>query len=322
MYVCSPGMTHFAKSINTSSMKYVVSGATGHTGSIVAHQLLDAGLEVRVLGRSEDKLKPFADKGAEIHTVDLTDAAQTAQALEGAGAVYVVIPPNFVAPDFRAYQDQVTDHFARALEQHAIPYAVPLSSCGAHMGQGAGVVDGLAELERRLNAIEGLNVLHLRPTFFMENLMGMLPMAAQMQGIGYALPGDRKMPMISTDDIGAVAAERLRKLDFSGKHVHHLLGERDLTMEEAVEALNQALDGVTRLRYMPVEYEQAEQGMLQMGASQSIVKLYTEFMQGMNAGRINEVAERSPETTTPTSIEDFARRKFAPALKGMLAQQA
>ena len=53
---------------------YVVTGATGHTGSVTAEALLAAGARVRVIGRDSKKLERFTEKGAEAFVADLTDA--------------------------------------------------------------------------------------------------------------------------------------------------------------------------------------------------------------------------------------------------------
>jgi hypothetical protein len=42
-----------------------------------------------------------------------------------------------------------------------------LSSYGAHVPQGTGPVTGLHTSEQKLNAIGGLNILHLRAAYFM-----------------------------------------------------------------------------------------------------------------------------------------------------------
>ena len=54
---------------------YVVTGARGNTGSIVADALLAAGKEVRVIGRDAKRLERFTDKGAEAFVADARDAA-------------------------------------------------------------------------------------------------------------------------------------------------------------------------------------------------------------------------------------------------------
>ena len=48
----------------------VVLGASGHTGQVVARNLLSRGQKVRVVGRSADRLRDLAAKGAEVFVAD------------------------------------------------------------------------------------------------------------------------------------------------------------------------------------------------------------------------------------------------------------
>jgi nucleoside-diphosphate-sugar epimerase len=58
-----------------SNGMYVILGASGNTGSIIADSLLLKGEKVRVVGRDARRLERFARKGAEAFTADLSDAA-------------------------------------------------------------------------------------------------------------------------------------------------------------------------------------------------------------------------------------------------------
>ena len=53
---------------------YVITGATGNTGSVVAERLLAQGEKVRVVGRDPQRLEQFTQKGAESFIADATDA--------------------------------------------------------------------------------------------------------------------------------------------------------------------------------------------------------------------------------------------------------
>src|SRR5438132_5258074 len=151
---------------------YVVTGATGNTWSVVADRLLDQGKKVRVIGRSMERLQPFVARGAEAFVADLSDQTAATQAFAGANAVYAMIPPNVASPDFRAEQRRVTAAIAAALEHAGVKHAVSLSSVGADKESGTGPVVGLREWEQALNQIPGLNVVHLRAGYFMENTLG------------------------------------------------------------------------------------------------------------------------------------------------------
>ena len=69
-----------------SDEMYVILGASGNTGSIVANSLLSAGKKVRVIGRDLGRLQRFVDKGAEAFTADMSNGAALTKAFTGARA--------------------------------------------------------------------------------------------------------------------------------------------------------------------------------------------------------------------------------------------
>ena len=83
---------------------YVVTGATGNTGRVVANRLLDQGKKVRVIGRSAERLQSFVARGAEAFVADLNDQAALTKAFTGAEGVYAMIPPSATSQDYRGEQ--------------------------------------------------------------------------------------------------------------------------------------------------------------------------------------------------------------------------
>jgi len=110
---------------------YVITGATGHTGSVATKILLMRGHKVRVLGRNIDRLRALAADGAEPFVVDVTDAKRLTEAFHGAQAVYAMLPPNIESNDFRGFQDQVSTAMTSAIASAKVPSVVLLSSIGA-----------------------------------------------------------------------------------------------------------------------------------------------------------------------------------------------
>jgi uncharacterized protein YbjT (DUF2867 family) len=284
---------------------YVITGATGNTGKPLTFALLAAGKKVRIISRGAEKAKELVDKGAELFIGDTTDQGLLEKAFDGATAVYAMIPFKFDAPDYLAFQKSHADPIVSAIEKTGVPYAVTLSSVGADLSEGAGVVEGLNYLEQKLDAIMGLNVLHLRPTYFMENTLSMVGMIKQMGIMGSPVKPDLKLNMIATRDIGEYAAKRMIDLDFKGRNVQYLLGQRDLTYGEIAKIYGKAINKPD-LNYVEFPYDQFKQGFIQMGASESLADRMNEFITSLNAGKVLENARRDDESTTPTSIEDFA----------------
>ena len=192
---------------------YVILGASGNTGSIIADSLLSHGKKVRVVGRDAGRLQRFVRKGAEAFTGEVSDAVALTKAFRGARAAYLMLPPITSRED----QERQSDAIAHAVKESGLRYAVHLSSYGAHVPEGTGPVTGLHSSEQKLNAIGGLNVLHLRAAYFMENNLAAIGMIQRMGIFAGALLPDLKVPMIATRDVGDYAAKRLLALDFSGK---------------------------------------------------------------------------------------------------------
>ncbi|HUK56362.1 MAG TPA: NAD(P)H-binding protein [Nitrospiria bacterium] len=293
---------------------YAITGATGNTGRRIAETLLSNGKKVRVIGRDAARLKPLVEKGAEPLTGSLEDAAAMTRAFAGMKAVYAIIPPNPAAKDLRAYQNQVGEALGAAIANARVPHVVNLSSIGAHRSDKVGPVNGLYDQEQRLNKLNEVHVVHLRPGYFMENLFWNIDMIKTMGINGSPLKPDLPVTMIATQDIAAEAARLLLDLKFTGKSVKELLGQRDVSMAEATRALGKAI-GKPDLKYIQFPYEEAEKAMLGMGLSVSVVKNYIEMYRAFNDGIVRSTENRSTANTSPTSIEEFAKQ-FAAAYKG------
>ena len=293
---------------------YAIMGATGNTGRVVTNELLRKGQRVRAIGRSADRLQALA-KGAEPFEAEVTDAAALEKAFTGARAVYVMIPPNMTSPDYRAYQARVTAAAGKALKAAKVEYAVTLSSVGADKPEKTGPVLGLHDLEQQFNQIGGINLLHLRPGYFMENT---LALGGAIQAMGKAagpLRAELKLPMIATRDIGAAAAEALLGLRFTGRNTRELLGQRDISMAEAAAIIGRAI-GRPELEYVQLPEEQARAALMQMGLSADVAELLLEMAAALNGGYMRALEPRSAENTTPTSYETFVAEEFVPRYRG------
>jgi uncharacterized protein YbjT (DUF2867 family) len=297
---------------------FVVTGASGHTGSVVADHLLDEGKKVRGIGRSAERLQRLAQKGGEPFVADLTDSQALTKAFQGADAVYLMIPPDYSAPDLRAQQQATTEAMAEALERSGVKHAVALSSVGADKSQGTGPVVGLHLLEERLNRIAGLNVLHLRAAYFMENTLAQVGVIHKTgTAIGTLLPNLR-FPMIATRDIGDAVAQAMLKLEFTGHQTHELLGPNDITMTDVAAIIGKAI-GNSNLKYVQAPDDQFRAALLQMGMSEDLAAQMLEMTGAMNSGHMKAMESRSAHNSTPTSFVTFVRQEFVPQYKGKAA---
>jgi uncharacterized protein YbjT (DUF2867 family) len=295
---------------------YTILGATGNIGSVITKKLLEKGEAVRVVGRNAARLQQYVHRGAEAFVADIKDAETLTKALTGARAAFLMMPPGMTSPDYPAEQEIESDAISAAARNAGLQYAVNLSGISAQAPAGTGPILGLHDFERKLNTVERLNVLHLRPAYFMENHLSAIQMIQMMGIFGGALKPDLSIPMIATRDVGSYAAERLLKLDFSGKQTQELLGERDLNMTEVAAVISRGI-GKPDLLYAQFTYAQVEQTLVQMGLSTKTAAYLIEMFQGFNNGIVAGLEPRTAANTTPTSIETFVKEVFAPAYQGI-----
>ncbi len=288
----------------------VITAATGNIGSKLGDELLKRGKKIRVVGRDANKLEGFKQKGAEVAAGNAEDAEFITKAFEGAQAVFALIPPNYAAQQMRAFQNKIGEIYAKGIERAGVKYVVNLSSVGAHLSEKVGPISGLYDQEQRLNRIKFLNVVHLRPGFFMENTLMNIGLIKQAGINGSPMKSDLSFSMIATQDIANAAADFLAKLDWKGKFARELLGQRDLTMQEVTQVLSKSIHKGD-LKYVQFPYEDTEKALLGMGMSQDAAQGMVEMYRAFNDGILRPVEARSGVNTTATSIEKFAETVFA-----------
>lgn len=297
---------------------YAIMGATGHIGQFLVETLLNNGDRVHAIGRDKNKLQSLNKKGAEIFSVaSFDDSTALTKAFAGCEAVFSFIPPNYQEANFEIYQDKVGEAIKEAVINNGISFVLNLSSIGAHLEQGTGPIKGLHRHEQRLNAIPSLNVLHLRPGYFMENLNWSIPLLKKHGIIGTAVRSDLPIPMIAARDIGLKSAEFLQLLKFKGYTVFEFIGPKGVTMDEAAVAIGRAI-GKPDLKYRQFSFQEVEKGMLEAGMKMNAAHLLLEMYKSINEEKLALTQNMTPEHLGKTTIDEFALNTFAPLILDLL----
>ena len=288
-------------------MNYVITGGAGNTSKPLALQLLNAGHNVTVIGRNAENLKDLIAAGATPAIGSVEDKAFLIKTFTGADAVYTLVPPKWDVTNWKEHIGNIGKNYADAITATGVKYVVNLSSIGAHLPENCGPVNGLYKVEQALNALRAVNVLHLRVGFFFANFLGNISMVKQLGILGgnYGDAG-KKLILVDTNDIAAVAAEELLSLNFKGHSIRYVASD-EKTGGEVAAILGEAI-GKPELPWVEFSDEQTIEGLQQAGLSPEISKNYAEMGRAIRTGLMTEeyVAEKN-YPVGKTRLKDFAQ---------------
>jgi uncharacterized protein YbjT (DUF2867 family) len=289
---------------------FVVLGASGNTGKVVAETLLRQKKKVRVVLHDAAKGKAWGEAGADVAIADVDEGAALERAFSGAEGVYVLLPPNFSSSHVRVDNNRRTNTIAAAVEAAGVPHVVLLSSVGAQQSDGTGPVLGLRDAETVFSRTKAA-VTFVRAAYFMENWGGSL-YAVEQGVLPTFLVVDKAIPLVATRDIGTAAA-RLLAEGGSGKRVIELAGPREYTPRDVAAA-------VGRIVGKPIDVQQApEEAMAPalMGAGMNAEWASVSCVRRCSTDPERSARKRRGSQSSHRSSSTFTRRpttRFQPSL--------
>ena len=228
---------------------FAVLGITGKVGGAVARSLLATGQPVRAIVRSHEKGYVWAKRGCEVCVADMDDQKSLGTAFHGLKGAFVMLPSNFDQADGFPETVRTIASIRHALEATRPQKVVCLSTIGAQATQ-SNLLSKLGIMERSFSTLP-VSVTFLRAAWFMENAARDIQ-TAMTTGVvpSFLQPLDKPVPMVSTEDIGQVAAELLQQGEATGRVVE-LEGPRRVTPAEIAVALSKLLARPVRAEAVP-----------------------------------------------------------------------
>jgi uncharacterized protein YbjT (DUF2867 family) len=205
------------------------------------------------------------------------------KACEGATGAYLLVPPNYTATSYLDDRKKVADALAKAVKASGLGHVVFLSSIGAHLPGETGPIRVVRYGEQQLGAV-AKNLTILRPASFLDNWVPVVG-AAKAQGIlpSFLAP-DRRIAMISTLDIGRIAAEQLIA-GGQGRKVLELSGPEDYSPNDIAAALGKLLKRAVTVQHAPLSA--VVPTFKSFGFSDDAARLFEEMYRGFEQGTIN-----------------------------------
>lgn len=293
-------------------MRIVIGAAAGNIGRRVAELVLAAGADAVLLVRQPEALPTHLLRQARIETVDLADAEGVVAASRGADALFWLVSPHLGAPDWEQWYQAVGAAGAAALRENGIPRAVLVSSLGAGAAPGLGTVSYIGDTERRFNET-GASVVHLRPGYFMQNLLLQATLMVREGLVAYPYAEDHDIPWVSAVDIAAAAGRYLLDPTWAGQWARNLMGPANLTLPQCA-AIIAELWG-RPVRYQRQSYPDLQQRLAQLGVSARGQAELMQLYQALGDPSGVYATPRTPEAVTPTTFREFVRTELLPVLQ-------
>jgi len=230
---------------------FAITGITGNVGGEVARNLLAADQPVRAVVRELRKGEAWAERGCDLVSADINEAAALTAAFMGSEGVFVLVPPNFdPSPDFREARTTAVS-LSSALDAARPGRVVYLSTIGAQATH-SNLLTQHTIIEQALRGLP-VPITFLRPAWFMENCAWDVAPATKNGVIpSFLQPLDKLVPMVAIADIGRIAAELLQET-WSGHRIVELEGPQRVTPKEIAATFANLLGRPVRVEAVPRE---------------------------------------------------------------------
>jgi uncharacterized protein YbjT (DUF2867 family) len=295
-------------------MKVIVTGSLGNISKPLTKELVQKGHHVTVISSNEQRQTDIEALGATAAIGSLEDVDFLVSTFTGADAVYCMVPPNNyfdLTLDLLAYYRRLGNNYARAIRQSGVKRVVNLSSIGAHLEKGSGILLGAHDVEQILNKLSSdVAITHLRPTSFYYNLFGYVDMIKAVGSIAANYGADDKIPWVSPIDIAAAIAEEI-VTPLVGRKVRYVASE-ELTGNETARILGAAI-GKPDLKWIIISNAQMLGGLESAGMNPQIAAGLVEMYASLHSGLLAEDYYRNqPTVMGKVKLADFAK-EFAAA---------
>jgi uncharacterized protein YbjT (DUF2867 family) len=289
-------------------MKIIITGSLGHISKPLTIELLQKGHEVTVISSNLQKQTAIEALGAKAAIGSLEDVDFLTAAFAGADAVYCMIPPNnYFDHDLNLldYYSIVAANYFKAIEVTDVKHVVYLSSVGAHLKQGSGIIIGHHEGEEIMNRLsDDVAITFMRPVGFYYNLLGFVNVIKQKGFIEANYGADDHLVWVSPTDIAAAVAEELTST-VAGRKIRYVVSD-ELSGNETAAILGEAI-GKPDLKWKLITGEQWLGNLKAIGMNPAIAAGLVEMFDSQHKGLLTEdYYLNKPASFGKVKMNDFA----------------
>lgn len=285
-------------------MKIVVTGSIGNIGKSLVPRLVANGHQVTVITSKPHNASVIESMGAKAVTGSVEDVNLLTRTFAGADIVYTMVPSSFGVPDLQEFYRSVGENYGEAIRQSGVKRVINLSSFGAHLSKGTGIILGAHYVEEILNKLDNVQITHIRPGSFYYNLLAFADMIRNQGFIAANYGANDVVQLVHPDDIAAAIAHEAEQPGTHRKIRYVMSDER--TCNEIAAAIGREI-GIPDLEWRLISDEAAKNGHLQAGVPPLLAQYLTELFSCLHNGKLAEDLIHHRPEYGKIKLEDYAR---------------
>lgn len=290
-------------------MKIIVTGSLGNISKPLTKELINKGHSVTVVSSNTERQSEIEALGAKAAIGSMENIGFLTETFKGADIVYAMEALNAGVffdhnVDFIEVNTQIGRNYKEAFERSGVKNIVHLSSIGAHLSTGNGILAFHYNVEKILNELpEDVSIKFMRPVGFYYNMYSFIPTIKSQGAIIQNYGGDEKEAWVSPLDIASAIAEEIEK-PFNGREVRYIASE-EISPNDIAKTLGEAI-GNPALKWLSVPDDDLLNGMISAGMNPKTAKGFVEMNIARGNGVLYEDYYKNRPTLGNVKVKDFA----------------
>jgi uncharacterized protein YbjT (DUF2867 family) len=288
-------------------MKIIVTGSLGNISKPLTIELVQKGHSVTVISSKAERQADIETLGAKAAIGSIEDVDFLTKTFNGADAVYTMIGGgDYFDPDFdlMAYYTKIANNYLQAIQQSGVKRVVHLSSVGAHLESGTGILQMHYQAECILNNLQDIALTFMRPVGFYYNLFifsgGIKATGTMSSNYG----ADDLIPWVSPLDIATSIVSEIENPSVSNK-IQYVASE-ELTCNNVATILGTAI-GKPNLEWTLITDQELLTRYESFGMNKTIAAGLVEMQANMHNGPVYEDYYLNKPVLGKVKFTDFAK---------------